>query len=98
MRPEATGSPFTSRVTSPPVAGLGASAANTISTLTSPVGRGVSASCVYSKHAQHRVVVRQLPVLDVEAEASEVVERGTITPSAPPSGTTRSALIVYEWL
>ena len=48
MRPLATGSPFTSSVTSPPVAGFGSSAAKTISTLTSPVGSGLSAACVYS--------------------------------------------------
>jgi hypothetical protein len=48
IRPLATGSALTSNVTSPPVAGLGASAAKMSSTLTSPLGNGRSAAWVYS--------------------------------------------------
>jgi hypothetical protein len=44
MRPPPTGLSLTSRVTSPPVAGLAASAANTSCTVTSPVGSGPVAS------------------------------------------------------
>ena len=75
MRPPATGSPLTSSVTSPPVAGFGASAAKTISTLTSPAGKRRLGLLRVLEHAEHRVVVLQLPVLDVEREAAEVVER-----------------------
>ena len=48
IRPVATGSPLTSSVASPPVAGFGASAVNTSSIATSPVGSGSSAACVYT--------------------------------------------------
>jgi hypothetical protein len=53
---------------------------------------------VVDGHAHHRVGVLQLAVVDEQREAAQVVASATSTPSAPPSGTWSSALMVYEWL
>ena len=76
IRPSPTGRSSMNSVTSPPVAGFAASAANTIRTVTSPSGSASVGLLAEDEDAHHRVGVGELAVVDEEREPAQVVGLG----------------------
>ena len=76
MRPLPTWRSSMNSVTSPPVAGFGASALNSMPHLDVAGRKCLLGDLLEDEHAHHRVGVGELAVLDVEGEAAEVVGLG----------------------
>ena len=97
MSPSPTASSLTNSVTCPPLPGLFSVDSNSIFTLTSPAGSFDAAACLYVSTPSIEYVWRRMPSPSTHRPKPPMKSaNATITPSAPDSGTTRSAAIEYE--